>query len=651
MSAIPISTSRISDSLKNVRLLSQLNADQVALQRSFEQLATGLRVSKVSDDPAAAGRAITLQRGIGRSEQLSRNARVTESFYSATDVALASVGDLLIQARGVTVEAAQNVLMAEERESLAATIDQAVRSAMTSANAIFRDHQLLTGHIDAKSALEFVSGKVVFSGGEAVGQTYIGAGPPVAIGVTGTEAFGLGGTIANSDALGAAVDRSTPLADLRLGRGISPGIIRLSDGGDWVEVDLRSASSVGDVVYSLEALSFSGRQLDVSLSPDGMSIQFADGLGGSLIIDDIPGGRTASDLAIRNVAGLGPVPVVATGLRPRITPATSIAQLAGGIGIDVSAGFQIRQGDQTFTVDLSSAQTVGDLIVAINRSGADVRAQVDAQGQGITIRGMASGVDYAIGENGGTVAGDLGLRTATGATRLGDLAKGFGPFTSSQGAEFEITRTDGSVLQIELGAAETVDDVMSLINNHPDNQDALKVTASLKTFGNGIVLTAVADTQPIAVRTLNSSNAANLLGLVPDGQTASTGTTGGTVSTLAGGDYSAQESGGTIDTLVRLAQAIRDGDIPEIGRLQQRLDGDRENVNSTRGRVGLWTQNLQKMRAEADDTAVMLKGQLSEEVDADMAKVITDISNRQASQEASLKMIAQTARLSLLDFL
>lgn len=85
MPILPVAMSRVSEPLKNTRLLSQLNADQLAIQRQYDQLITGQRVSRISDDPAAAGRAIILQRGISRGEQLSRNAGVTDSFYTATD--------------------------------------------------------------------------------------------------------------------------------------------------------------------------------------------------------------------------------------------------------------------------------------------------------------------------------------------------------------------------------------------------------------------------------------------------------------------------------------------------------------------------------------------------------------------------------------
>jgi flagellar hook-associated protein 3 FlgL len=177
------------------------------------------------------------------------------------------------------------------------------------------------------------------------------------------------------------------------------------------------------------------------------------------------------------------------------------------------------------------------------------------------------------------------------------------------------------------------------------------VTATLNRFGNGITLTSPTDTQVLSVSVGGNSNAAVALGLVPEGQTQVVGTSSGGLVSVVGRDYAPLHPGGAIDTLIRLAAAVRDGDPAVIELLQQQIDADRENANQVRGRVGLWTQDLDRMQEVADDTVINLKAQLSEEVDADIAKVITDITARQTSQEASLKLIAQSARMSLLDFL
>jgi flagellin-like hook-associated protein FlgL len=183
------------------------------------------------------------------------------------------------------------------------------------------------------------------------------------------------------------------------------------------------------------------------------------------------------------------------------------------------------------------------------------------------------------------------------------------------------------------------------------NQTAPRVTASLNRFGNGITLSSPANTQLLSVSVGNTSNAAVALGLVPEGKTQVVGTSSAGVVSVVGADYAPRHSGGAIDTLIRLAAAVRDGNPAVIERLQQQIDADRETTNQVRGKVGLWTQDLDRMQEVADDTVIDLKAQLSLEVDADLAKVITDITARQTSQEASLKLIAESARLSLLDFL
>jgi flagellin-like hook-associated protein FlgL len=52
MGIMPVASSRVSEPLKTSRLLYQLNADQIAIQKSYDQLSTGKRVTRVSDDPA-----------------------------------------------------------------------------------------------------------------------------------------------------------------------------------------------------------------------------------------------------------------------------------------------------------------------------------------------------------------------------------------------------------------------------------------------------------------------------------------------------------------------------------------------------------------------------------------------------------------------
>ena len=164
MPLLPISTSRTSTPLTTQRLLFQLNSDQLALQKNYDQLSTGQRVLRLSDDPAAAGRAIGLHRSIDRSDQLVRNANSTTNFYQAADSSLNRVDNALIEARAAAVSGAQSVISDDERHALAATIQESINSVFASGNSIFRDHQLLGGFLGVENAFNFDAGEIVFQG-------------------------------------------------------------------------------------------------------------------------------------------------------------------------------------------------------------------------------------------------------------------------------------------------------------------------------------------------------------------------------------------------------------------------------------------------------------------------------------------------------
>ena len=651
MTLLPVSTTRTSTPLSTQRLLFQLNADQLAIQRQYDQLSSGRRLLRISDDPAAAGRAITLQRSVDRTGQLVRNAQATESFYQATDQTLGQVDDALIAARGVAVEGAQNVLSTDEREALALSIRQSLDSVFAAGNAMLGNHQLLGGILENENSLQWDNGGVVFTGSDAVGQTKLGSGTASPLGINGTQGLGVMSTFVEGEPLGAALDANTRLVDMRSGQGVKAGVIRISDGSQWHEVDLRTAATIGDVADVIESIEPGGRSLSVTINDDSLRVEYTDGLPGTLAIADAKGSSTASDLGVENADGFNVPPLIGTNLTPRVTTSTKISELDFGSGIDLTGGLRIAQGEKTFEIDLSEAQTLGDVLITINRSGADVRAELDEAEGRIDLRALRSGVDYSIGENGGVAARSLGIRSATEETRLSQLGRGQGVSLSPAGADLTITRPDGVELALELEGAETIQDVIDLIRDHPDNQDMRRVLISLNRFGNGLQLNAPPGADPLRVSQSGTSDAGVRLGLIPPGSTKSEGEINGAVVSIVGRDYLPREAGGALDTLLRLETAIREGDLSEIGRLQQRVDDDLSVASRMRGRVGVWNRNLEQLRQSAESDSTSLQAQLSGEVDADMAKIISDLSQRQMALEASMQIIGQTSQLTVLNYL
>ncbi len=651
MPLLPVSTTRTSAPLTTQRLMFQLNADQLQIQNQYDQLSTGRRVLRLSDDPAAAGRAISLHRGIDRGNQLQRNANSAAAFYQASDEALGRVDNALIESRGVAVQAAQTINSDDERAALAQTIQQSINSVFAAGNSLFRDHQVLGGFLNKGTAFQYDGLHIVYSGNDAIGRNALGGGQPNAISVNANETLGAFATFMEGEPLNAALDPASRLVDLKAGKGVTPGVIQLSGGTNWVDLDLRSAATIGDVIDLLNTVELEGRPISATLTTDGVRIEYSDGLAGTLAIADTVGSTTAAELAIANPDGLSAPPIIGDGLSPRVTANTNIADLDNGSGLNLTDGIQILQGDEVFAIDLSNAQTLGDVLIAINRSGADVRAELNQEEGRLRLRSLRSGVDYSVGENGGIAARELGIRSATEETQLKELGKGRGVALNPAGDDLLIIRPDGVQLSLDLDGAETINDVMDLIRNHPANQDTLRVLVNLNDFGNGLQLEAPPGADPLTVRQIGVSDAGTRLGIIPKGASEAVGSLVGSVDAIVGSDYLPKDAGGALDTLLRLHDAVLEGDIPEIERLQKVVDVDLDRASRTRGRVGVWTRNLQQLRASTEDKVIQMKSQLSDEIDADLATVISDLSQRQVALEASMRIIGQTSQLTVLNFL
>ncbi len=232
------------------------------------------------------------------------------------------------------------------------------------------------------------------------------------------------------------------------------------------------------------------------------------------------------------------------------TSASGVTAGGAGIEFDQQSGLQITNGGQTHIIDLSSANTIEDLLNLLNGSPAGVFAELNAARTGIDVRSRISGGDFAIGENGGTTASELGIRSYTEETRLDDLNHGRGVNRSAPtpfvGGDVRIHRSDGVTFDVDLSAARTVGEVLGAINNHAGNTGTGSVVARLAEFGNGIELVeqSVSTTAALQVERLNLSYIGWDLGLIPEGDTfsspASTATTAAATVALVTGQSDVQ---------------------------------------------------------------------------------------------------------------
>jgi flagellin-like hook-associated protein FlgL len=211
---------------------------------------------------------------------------------------------------------------------------------------------------------------------------------------------------------GSAATAGTLLADLNFGAGVdlAPGTFDITDrDGNTVTVDISGASTVGNAVAAINALTGPGFNVTASLAADGSGIDLTDTVsqGRSPITVTEAGGTTAADLGLLG-AGTGNT-LSGARLDPAGTPSTPVSLLAGGAGVSLGV-IRITNGALSASVDLSGAVTVGNVLAAIERAGVRVDAAVDSTGKRLVITSQTGATPIIIVSEGNeNSAEELGL--------------------------------------------------------------------------------------------------------------------------------------------------------------------------------------------------------------------------------------------------
>lgn len=102
--------------------ISTLQKLQRELNELQEQVATGRRIQRPSDDPVGSARALNLRESLDSIQQFQRNAGLAESRLRLEEETLTGVTDLLQRTRELTLQAANGTQTNETRQFIAAEL-------------------------------------------------------------------------------------------------------------------------------------------------------------------------------------------------------------------------------------------------------------------------------------------------------------------------------------------------------------------------------------------------------------------------------------------------------------------------------------------------------------------------------------------------
>lgn len=640
MAILPTQLARVSNLLRTNTAGAQIARTQRRLLEAQNQLSTGRRLSTASDDPGDAAIVQQLQKTIEQRRAFLGNLNRAGNHLGAIDSTLGDLSDLLNRAKEIASANVGSDVTAEQREGAAAIIESLYGEALTLANRQFEGTYLFAG--DRADRPPFVSeaGGVRFVGSERVLQNAFDEGTNLPFMVNGAGVFGaLSTRVQGSVDLTPAVTSGTRLADLKgaTGAGVRPGYISLSNGTSTATVDLRNADTIGEIVSTINASGVG--TITASIGPAG-NLVLNGGPTDDISVAESAGGTTASDLGILSIAAGPGVPVSGASLGPAVTGLTRLTDLRNGLGIDQAGGLRITSGLTTYNIDVSAAGTVEDLLNAVNGSGANVRAEINADGTGINILNPNQGTTLSVAEDGGTTASDLGVRSFDLDSRLADFNAGRG-VRRVAGIDFRVTRSDGTTFDVDIAdTATAAQDVISAINTASGGAG---VTASLAAAGNGIVLTDTAGgAGTLTVTPMNYSEAAQDLGLLA---------TPAAGNVITGADVNLVAATGVFANLGALRDALRANDPQAITRAAEGLEGDLSRIGRVHGETGAMVQSLEARQGRLEDQDLAGKALLASLAEVDLTEAISRFQTLQTSLQASMQTSASILNLSLLDFL
>lgn len=315
---------RISTSMMHDTAVRQMIERQADLARAQEQIATGRRVLKPSDDPVAASQALAVTQAQARTAQFTENVGNARNDLGLTESALAQVTSLLQSVRDQAIVAGNPSLDDANRASLAVDLRGRLEELVGLANATDGDgRHLFAGFRDQTPPFSVTALGVAYDGDGGRRELDVAGGRSMPVRENGQDLFmavrdGNGrfrATPAPGNAGTAVVGRlanvgATDQATYEIRFVVVGGVTTY----DVVNVTTSTTVSTGNAYTPGNAIAVAGRQVTitgapanadaVSLAPSGMQSIF-DALGALAQALSAPVIGPASRAALANALNAG----------------------------------------------------------------------------------------------------------------------------------------------------------------------------------------------------------------------------------------------------------------------------------------------------------------------------------------------------------
>ncbi len=640
---------RVTNKMISDQVMGNLSKNIARFMKLQNQMSTGRRINKPSDDPIGTIKDLSYRTRISEIEQFQRNISEGRNWLAAVDVALGDVTSMISQGKELAVALANDTFDATARDGAASEAESLFQQILQSGNLSQSSRYLFSGHLTRTQAFTSSDKGVVYNGDQGEIRYEIESQTFVNINIPGSDLLTKAFRTLGEDAdLKVGINGDTLIADLNNGRGLNLA-------HSFVVTDNNLNTSV--------TVTIPGGTTDVNA-----------------VITEVNNQLTAG--GIDNVTiGLGDegnnLKLTATD-KPDITLDTPLSNINQGMGLGIGEKkILVHNIDHSIevTVDLSSATTVGDVINEINNTltGAginNVTASLNPGGTAIDIEdtnGVPLGLSVAEINTASNIANLLGIQ--------GDIAPLLTGTDLNPQPDFSITESaPGETLAEDLGILGNMN--RNLVGEDLDPNITLTTELSLMNNGLGYQLGDILVAQGDDTRTLDLAGAGvNTIGDLIDVFNSSGLDIQASInedrkgiqveSTVIGKSLLIQDTeefdpafklgiAGSPDVMgnfIYLIDALRSNDQQAISDVIGGFESAIDHILNERSSVGAKMVRFETTESRLLDYNVEVTKLLSETEGADIIKLVADLAMQENVYTAALNSASKIIQPSLLDFI
>ena len=188
---------RITQGMLSNNSLHNLNNNLRVIQKLDEQLATGKRINKLSDDPVGLSFSLRYKEDLAQNNQFQRSVDYAKSKIIQTENSISATNDILQRVRELAVQGSNDSNSKESRNSIASEIHQLYEQLVDIGNSQYNGEYIFNGQLTDIKPYDSTTAALT-TPNQGMIQLEVGKGISAGINVSGADIFGQAGDDTNA---------------------------------------------------------------------------------------------------------------------------------------------------------------------------------------------------------------------------------------------------------------------------------------------------------------------------------------------------------------------------------------------------------------------------------------------------------------------